>query len=416
LNKPSLRARHYAGLLLLAAAVLLSSCEGLAGEPRIIATIAPQLTVENAAGTLNTAPESTQVVAAEDEVLGIVSGQVTNGSAGGTLPASLTLSLHVIKSETEGLAFDGLMSADGSFLFESVPFNASYQYIVIAPYNGITFRSAVVAADPTTPELNLPVSIYEIGASESAVQIDAVSSQVIVQDELQVFEIVSFVNTSDRVYFNVADDAATSVQLSLPQGATLLNNDSSAYLISSDGTQIYSTRPLLPGTPLVLHLAYTLPYNGSASVDQTFVYPLDGSVEIVLLTDGLSVAGENIAEQEQITLGDRLMTRYGGHISQEAAAAFQFTVTGLPAAEPVVESSPSINTIIYGLIAIGLSTLVLATIVTLRQRQSDKRTIATLLEQIALLDEEQATGHFDAQEYEQKRNTLKAQLSTLVKL
>lgn len=499
-------------LILVGLAVLLSACEGLAGEPRVIATIVPQtagndtdsqqdiaevmalggtvwanncaechgqtglgtedgaplpdltdytddvimasitngkgddmpafgdrLTEDELAAAMtysrmislavargmignpeDVQPAETQAATAE-VVTGVVTGQIASGTTGAAVPAEITLSLHIIKSEFTEETIDAAAASDGSYRFEGVPFDSSYQYVITAPYGSVRFVSEIVTVDPAQPALNLPITLYESGAPESAIQISAISSQSLLRDNsLQIIQIVSFINTSDRVYFNTAETSGTSVSLRLPPNASILNSVSDSYVISDDGNQITSTRPVLPGKSQVMHLAYSIPYSDQVVVEQVLDYPLEGQVEVAVATDGLRVSGEGFDELGQVAYGERAMMNYGGAMTLPAGASLSYEVSGTPVTAPADANPVLSSPVAYILIGAGIGSLVIATILTVRDRlnarkRDSKATINALMEQIAALDSQHDAGKINLQEYERQRSALKARLSALMK-
>ena len=401
-----------------------------ADELNAAATYAAMMSRAMASGMINSAEadsseaqDNAAAVPSEDAISGVVSGQVSNGSAGASLPADLTLTLHVVKSEFSEEAFTTVADPNGSYRFEAVPFDSAYQYVITVPYSDVQFVSEIASVDPTLPELSLPIKIYEGGAPESAIQIAAVSSQAMVRDNsLQIIQIVSFANTSDRVFFEVNDGVGSSVSLRLPQNAALLNSVSDNYTISPDETTITSTRPVLPGRSQVLHLAYTIPYGQLATIEQIFDYPLSGQVEVAIATEGLQLTGEGFAELGFVAFGDRQMMSYGSVMTREAGASLRYDVSGVPVTVTPTETNANpvlTSPIAFILIGAGLLALVAAAIITLRERLStsaanSKASMGELMEQIAALDSQHQAGKVKTQEYQRKRAALKAQLAALM--
>jgi mono/diheme cytochrome c family protein len=369
------------------------------------------------------AADSTVTAPVEAAVPGVVTGQVSNGTTAASVPAALSLTLHVVKSEFSEESFTVTANADGTYRFENVPFNSAYQYVITVPYAGVQFVSEIAAVEPAQPELSLPITVYEGGTDESALQITAISSQAMVRDHsLQIIQIISFVNTSDRVYFNADEDSGTSVSVRLPLNATLLNSVSDSYIISSDETLITSTRPVLPGRSQAMHLAYSLPYGQLATIDQVFDYPLNGEVEVAVTTEGLVLTGEGFAELGPVAFGERQMMSYGGVMTREAGTSLRYDISGVPVTvAPQQTTNPVLTSpIAYILIGAGLISLILALIITLRERlsarkSSGKASMSDLMEQIAALDTRHQSGKVNRRVYERQRAALKARLSALMK-
>lgn len=384
------------------------------------------------------APNATAEVASLPvEQPGVVTGVLTNGTAGTALLPDQTVTLHVVTSDITEQSFDFTVGADGAFRFENVPFSPDYQYVVTAPYGDVQYVSEIAAADMTTLALDLPLSIYESGATAEEVTITGMSLQIgVASGLLQVIQIASYTNNSDRVYFSVNDGVGTSVGLQIPPDATMLDNVSSRYTVI-DNT-IYDSRPMLPGEAHLIHASYTLPYTDSATVVQALTFPLAGNLSIVVASDGLSVTGEGITMQPPVTSGGREYAAFGGDLSLAAGSTLNFVVSGQPtavaSAESASTSSSAIQPIAYILIGAGVSALLISGILILRDRMrgrapvtapagavtgktakaESKAEIAALMEQIAQLDAEHQAGTIKTNAYNRQRAALKNQLAALM--
>jgi mono/diheme cytochrome c family protein len=357
-------------------------------------------------------------------VTGVVSGQITMGTAGVTLPPNLPVTLHVVKSEFSEQSFEVVTGADGTYTISDVPFDATYQYVATVPYGDLSFVSNIVAANPAAPTLDLPITLYEAGAPDDAISINGVNAQVIVQDSvLQVFQIVSFVNTSDRVYFNRDVEGGTSVRVLLPRNATFLPTRNTQYVLSGDGTQMYSTSPLVPGQVRAVHAAYALPYGQSAAVEQMFTYPLSGPVEVDIASPGVTLTGEGFAAlgQTQNPASGQAVNSYSALLTRAAGSSIRFDLAGVPPVAGVAGDLSQVSPLAYVLIGAGISALVIAAILYLRERLARKpaapssNVIGDLMEKIAALDAQHKAGKVDGREYEQQRRALKERLSLLMK-
>ena len=98
-----------------------------------------------------------------------VSGEITNLTAGSSLPTTLSLTLHAISSNQQSAqTFDATANADGSYRFENVPFEVGGQYVVSASYEGAVFSSELVTANSMDSLVNIPLNIYEVTDDPSA--------------------------------------------------------------------------------------------------------------------------------------------------------------------------------------------------------------------------------------------------------
>ncbi len=371
-------------------------------------------------------PDATE----EPRVLGVVTGQISSGTAGAVIPEGLEVSLHVLTSETAEETFTTLADAQANYRFEGVPFDATYAYVVTTPYGGIQFVSEIVSADPAAPELVLPLVIYETTNDPSVLTITANSVQIIaLQSTLQVIQILSLTNSSDRAFLDVT--AGESVRVRAPAGASFGTPMSTRYGMSADGAVTYDTRPVMPGREHLMHVAYTMPYSSGMSVTQSFDYRAEGTFDAIVGTNGLTIGGDGVADLGPVSTGSGTMMSFGGTLNRDAGSAFAYTVSGTP--EGIISGSTetaagSASPIAYVLIGAGVSALLIAGFLAIRERATTnkpqvqpaaptatgKTAITTLMEEITELDAQHQAGKVSARDYQTKRAELKAQLSQLM--
>lgn len=408
------------------------SSAAVAGVPTTEAGANPQPATTEEAGSSNPQPATTEQ---PGSVLGVVSGTVTNRSSGGTVPADLTLNLHIISAQdasSPGDIVHTTVNPDGTYRFENVPIQAGQQYVVTTSYNDTAFNSQVVDGDLAVPQIDLPLDIYEIESDPGVIQIDGVLSMVQAQtDKLEVVQIFSFTNESDRIYLKQDGGTSTSVSVRLPSGAAFEDFSNGSYLISADGTQITDTQPIYPGNPHVMHIAFTLPYSGSASIAQQMDYPLNGTVEVMVGSDGLSVSGDGLNGLGARQLGDRTYQSFGGSLSRNAGDTLRYSVQGaLSSAQSNAPATVNnISPLAYLLIGAGLLAIGAAFGFFMRERvtagtattapapisESLSPQSETLIQQIADLEARFNKGKITKTKYERQRAALKAELAAIMK-
>lgn len=490
--------RSFAGWLLCVLALLLAACQGLGGEPRIVATVAPAALQE----AISPAGRSAEVVALgaqvwadecalchgptgqgaetaegaplpdlsalSDErivssisdgvgdtmpafrdaltfdqlqavmtyarmvsvahardaanapadaatVPGVVSGRVTNGTAGAPLPDGLALTLHVLKSEFSEQTFGTAVNADGSYRIADVPMNHAYRYVVTAPHGDTRFVSAMLQGSVGATALELPLTIYEGGATPADIQVTEIGMQVIVRgDEMQIAQMVAFGNNSDRVYLTPRESGATSVGLRVPVNAQVQDHSGEGYLVSDDGEQIFDTRPLLPGEVRPMYVLYSLPYAERSAFEQPFDYRVQGNVRVQLVNDGLSLVSEGLSPVQVDSGG----TMLAGDLDRPAGSTIGFEAGGIPASAQAAVPAAD-NSLGYLLIGAGVGALIIALLMTARDLRQSRSRRATpdgdLIEQLAALDREHDAGHLSRRDYERRRAELKTRLSRQMK-
>lgn len=371
-------------------------------------------------------PSSTQEVSAETEVMGVVSGSVVNQTAGAAIPENLTLTLHAISTvdtQAQPLTLAGTVDASGSYRFADVPIRSGWEYVVTATYQQAVFSSEPVSGSPSAPQLDIPLSIYEVTDDPAVIRVSNLLTMVQMStqpDTLEVVQIVGFSNTSDRVFLRPVSGRSASVSVSLPLGAVYEDLSEGSYLASPDRRGITDTQPVFPGDPHVMHVAFTLPYNGQAAIDQPMDYALDGQVE-VMVDRGLAVSGDGITTLGTRQLGNVSYVSYGGPFSLPVDASLRYEVKNEAAAQAT--SAPAgFTTAAYVLIGAGLLAVGVALGFFLRERTAPAANAAStpvaerdsgmkaLVQQIAELDIRYQEGKLKKSEYERQRSALKARL------
>lgn len=388
---------------------------------------------QNDGSAANSAPPVPAVVATEEvelpEVVGQITGVVTNGTAGASVPAGLPLELHILLTDFSEEVAQTTVNADGTFVFADVPLRHQYRYVVTANHGDLMFASEIVQGAVDATEMALPLTIYESGATADAIVIEGISAQLVVQDGvLQVIQILSAVNTSDRVYFQVSDEGSTgtSVELHAPTGAQFQTAMGQQYVISDDGTRIADVEPLIPGDSRLMHIRFSMPYTDGMTFNQLFDYPVNGRTDILLVNTGVTLTSSTLAASDPVVSQGMTMARYTGEGAQPAGASLSFGLNGTPALPAAETAAPAaaaavtdIRPLAYILIGAGVSALIFALVITLRDRQtrgaSSKRTVGDLLEEIARLDMQHKSGEINERDYARQRAALKSQLSTMMK-
>ncbi|MEZ4670588.1 MAG: c-type cytochrome [Anaerolineae bacterium] len=379
----------------------------------------------------NPQPASTEEAGAV--TMGTVTGKVLNMTAGGSIPTDLTLNLHMIdpqNTSSPGEILHTPLNADGTYQFENVAIHDGWQYVVTTSYNGTAFNSAVVDGTATQSQIELPLNIYETSDDASEIQINAILTMVQTQsaNRLEVVQIYSFTNESDHLYLKQDNGSQSSVSVRLPQGATFEDFSGSGYLVSADGTQITDTQPVFPGAAHVMHVAYSLPYADSAEIDQLVDYRLNGQVEVMVGTDGLSVTGDGFAGLGARQLGGRSYMSYGSTFDRNAGETVRFQVQGTAASTTSsAVTATSTSPFAYLLIGAGLLAIGAAFGFFMRERVSERTAagvvgtassgtqVNALMKQIADLDVQHQAGKLSESKYKRQRAELKAQLTALMK-
>jgi hypothetical protein len=205
----------------------------------------------------------------------------------------------------------------------------------------------------------------------------------------------------------------TSVSITLPPGAQVINTggDAQRYVLSEDGRRLMDTAPVFPGGDHLVHVIYALPYEGSTNIQLPLDYTLDGTVQLLVEADRLSVSSEQLTPLGPQTMQGMVFQGYAATLSLAAGEVLSFSVAGSPTGQ--IAGIPTPNLLAYGLIAIGsLSLLVAAALYYFGRRMpaSNQQLREVIIEQIAELDELHTQGKIDPGAYQERRAKLKARL------
>ncbi len=396
-------------------------------------TAAPETaaTAESTAVTAETTAEAPAPATTEEaNAGGIVFGQISNGTAGGAVPPNLPLSLYVVDVNHGETSYQTTADASGAYRFENVPMRTDRDYVVTTVYNGVSFVSDPLRPASGDAQLLLPITVYETGADASTISIDAMITQISVSDnQLQMVQIVSFTNTSDRVFINASQGGQTSVWLPVPAGAQYFDMMGTGYTMNPDGTLIYDNQPVIPGDSHLMHASFLMSYTSGMSIAQTMGFPINGTYEVLLATNGLNIGGSQLTQQTPRVVGGQSIPTFAALLNVPGGQPFSYTLSGTPSAQSSTQQAAGPNPLAYILIGAGIGAIGVAGVLFLQERLNRNRSqpqaaaasggtpsqSSTLMKQIADLDIRFRDGKLDRKAYEKRRAELKAQLTALLK-
>lgn len=391
---------------------------GTLAQPEATAEAVPNATQEPGA-------ESTDAVLPETVT---VTGAISNGSAGGSAPANLAVTLVIYDASFNPTQVSGTTDANGNFSFADVAFNVDNTYAVTTTYRSQIFASDILREAPLTTDaadgaLNLPITIYELTEDPDVIRIDGLVMQVTVQgDSLQVAQAFNITNTGDRAFTSsqtASNGAALSVVLQLPPGAVVVGfpGNQNRYITNAENATIFDTFPVLPGEEHFVQVVYLVPYDdGGAIIEQPLTYALNGPVRLLVSPVTMGITSEQLPPRGTETLGDSQFQSYGADLTLAAGSVIRYDIAGASAplgTTPVVSSDGLLPIVIVVLLIaalLGGGFVLLGT----RNRSGDQQVIDILVRQIAELDDEHDAGRIDDESYERQRAALKARLTALM--
>jgi hypothetical protein len=361
-----------------------------------------------------------------------VSGQVVNGTAGGTVPEGLEVSLHVFDGMDEVGVHTTVVSSDGTFRFEELALAAGESVLVEVVYQGVAYASELGVFEAGQDELSLPVTIYETTEDPAAVLI--AQAHIFISradDRFQFGEYYLISNIGDRTFVGT-EDARTgrriTLPFSLPAGAEYLSFDGSGlgerYLERDAG--FVDTEPVIPGGATVETLfSYELSYQEGMQVERGFDVEVN-SVVVLLAVEGTVLRGDGLVS------AGTLSTQMGPAVSYTAGPlaagdSLAFTIVadpqatmGLPSA-PVAAaggSSPvrsAARETSVGLVALAAAVVVVYLLWMAPGTPPLPEPARPLVESIVVLEADFEAEQVSEKDYQRQRRSLEQQLRPFVR-
>jgi len=373
----------------------------------------------------NPPSEATQAAEAETEarLAFDVIGQVSNGTAGGSVPPDLSVFLRY------GNQADGLQSLEtrideaGQFRFEAVPYDDSYGYVALASYNDRNFASAIATSETIRDTVNLPITLYEISEDPNSLTLHALDLQIEpfqqtitreLADGLLITQTLLINNASDRVFSlgrAIANGVYPSVLVQLPPGSIVLSQ-SPTLVVAQEQYAVIDTTPILPGDTH-LKIVYFLPYEDGALIDLPLTMAFEGTATVIVSPKTLQVG-------EPFTLAEAdapMVNVYRSDISLASGEALRFNLSGRAFPDPNIRpAGVTVDSLLpllgLGLLLIGTGGLALSW--WSRRRTDPARDVDLLTRQIAQLDVLHEQGQINHDAYQRQRAALKARLGALL--
>lgn len=405
-------------------------------------TLAPVLVTAQTAEPTAPVAETT----AEPQTTIDIRGQISNGTAGESVPDDQEIVLFLFDDEFNQQQLTTSVNAEGQFAFDDVPYSDGSAYVATTNYRERVFASGVVrgeamvqdAADGT---LELPITIYELTEDPDVIQINGMVTRVsVVGGSLEVAQVISFVNTSDRAFSSSApteDGRFISLAITLPPGSVIvdLGDGQQRYITAHDEFTLFDTVPVLPNSQHNVQVIYLIPYEGDAIIEQPLNYTLDGRASLLVQPTSVNVVSQQLQPLGTETLGSRTFASYGADLSVPAGEVIRYDLSGTgievsSTGEPAVVSSSSLP-LVLAVVIVAEIALIAGLYLMYRRRKArpsektaptgeaapsaaDRALIDGLVAQIAALDAQYEAGELDADSYQRQRAALKTRLAGLM--
>jgi mono/diheme cytochrome c family protein len=384
----------------------------------------PEMTPEASSGAEVTAEPGAEATA--EIVIGTVSGQIVNGTAGGSVPPNLAVTIYRLDADFERTQFETTADAEGSYRIDGVPIDPQSSYLGVVTYRERIFPSAVVAGGGAA--LDMPIPIFELTEDPAVIEFTGMVSQVSAfGDNLEVAQVWTVRNTSDRAFSSselTGDGRPISLAITLPVGSIVVGMpDQARYVVLAEQYTVLDTAPVIPNSEHIIQIVYLIPYDaGGAVIEQPLNYALSGPVRLLLRPDSVSALSEQLPALGSETVGQQTFQSYGGDLTLSAGATLRYEISGAPATvdaeRPTGQQDDSDNTLTLIIIVVAVIQVAVISAVFIwysRRRKtptlSDAQVIEALVRQIAELDAEHEAGKVASNVYERQRALLKERLA-----
>ncbi len=236
----------------------------------------------------------------EEEMSGFgsVTGLVSDAS-GILKPEGITVTLHGFDHMTEIMTITTTTEAGGAFMFEKVEMPEGRFFLTTTEYEGVTYGSDVIAAQPDLSIMDLPIQIYETTSDSSVLVVDRLHFffEKMSDDLMRVVELYVISNTSDKT-LKAAQPGQPVISFTLPADAANLEFQDGVlggrYVATANG--FGDTMPVRPGSGVYqLMFTYELPYSRKLElVRQTSM--ATNALVILVPEDGLKISGPGIQD------------------------------------------------------------------------------------------------------------------------
>ena len=402
-------------------------------EAQVASTAAP---TTEASEVVEEPAVSTEVSQAEATAspagLGTVIVTLVNGS-GGEVPADITVTLYAF--DNMQMAFTKTLSSavNGVYTFEEVEMLEGRAFLAGVDYNGGTYGSDVVTADPAVPLINLQITTYETSTDTSVLTTDRLHIFFDFTDPelLQVVEVYIVSNPTDKSVVS-AEAGGGVVFFPLPEGYQDLQFENGTlgeqYLEAPGG--FVDTVSVPPGmSQYQVVFAFNLPYDRRLEFSQAVA--MNTSAVVIMIPDnGIKLSGDLLQDGGLRDFQGVSYRMYNGS-NLSAGSELVFDISG----RPNTSGATLIGETSWQNIAIGVGGLgVVLVVVGLWLYQRNKKAaveeveaeeipeaeaeiapedVEALMDAIIALDDQYQAGELPEDAYHQRRAELKERLQNL---
>lgn len=360
-------------------------------------------------------------------------GTISHGTAGASVPDGLPVALRYGNAESGVQVQETISDQQGQFSFVNIPYDDTYQYFAVVTYQGRGFVSTLQNASGLSAVNELPITLYESTDDPTVITLTAVE---LVADVLDVeglgtglvfAQANTYENNSDRMFLvsPAGQDISVSLLVQLPVASIIMGNGQDPrYLVAQEQYAVVDTLPVYPGRHSV-EVLYFVPYDTGAVIDLPLNNSFDGTVDIYLADERLSLSGDGFAYVDQQMVGAGQSPQDAAHyratLQRGTGESIVFDVSGdisvpfTPVTAGTVPVEQAIPIILIGVAVVLLFGTALTIVIRSRMaRGNPDSEVDRIVSELAQLDDLHESGRINHDYYQNKRQILRQRLSDLM--
>lgn len=355
---------------------------------------------------------------------GLISGSIDN-QTGAVLPADLKVTLRGFEhgtdaSATEVLNLEGVVNADGTYLFENIDFPENRIYLTEVVFNGITYQSEYLVIKPGMTDFTLaPITVYATSEDYSVLKVEALQYyfDYANQTDVQILAVYSIINPTDKAILIKIGASKEIPFIKMPEGIFNVG-----YETSQDSAKLLSTEdgfamPPTTDKPYGLIALASIAKDKTITIKQLAVLPIE---EVMLLVPaGVTAKGQTLVDGGPHDFQGGTFNMYTSN-RMNAGDTFSFTLSGAPGSTAVNPDLTQNQNLLIGIGALGVAFIVAGIWLYWRDRRSGRDTFEdedadyadtdSVLDAIVAIDDLHREGKISDPTYQKRRAELKNSL------
>ncbi len=356
---------------------------------------------------------------------GTITGKITNGTSGYSVPDELTIHLTRYTSEGEDSQFkmETPVQSNGEFIFRNVPDSIQVVYVPVVTYGGVKYKGTAVSLSAEVKQGSSTLTIYEPTHSDSLLQV-AYHHMLIKPGEgvVSIQEILVIENMGDRALIgsgSAQNGGLRTLFFPLPANAAELSLDKGlmSCCIETAPDGFYDTMEFLPGRKEFVFSYRIEAPEKVLNLTRTTSLPTT-LIDVIPVIPGIQVKGNGF---NPAPLEGTQLTRYS-RSDIPKSEKITISIVGLPG-KPVQTRYWFLAGVALLLLAAG-GYMILKSRRTLAPQKAHpemetdakrNQTPEALIREIALLDEAYEANEIEEKEYRIRREELKGRLQHIEK-